>query len=129
MKRDEQRPRWWYEETKSACEDYTSAELVQRYDDMHQRFRDYEKNSAAIINLLKLDLNSTVIDMGAGTGAFAFHAAKHCRKVYAVDVSEVMLEYCWRKGEEAGLQNIVYCQGGLLTYEHEAEPADATVSI
>ncbi len=129
MKRDEQRPKWRYEETKSAGVDYTSAELVQRYDDMHQRFRDYEKNSEAIINLLKLDVNSTVIDMGAGTGAFALHAAKHCRKVYAVDVSEVMLEYCRRKGEDARLQNIVYCHGGLLTYEHEAEPADAMVSI
>jgi hypothetical protein len=53
MKRDEQRPRWGYEETKSATVDYTSAELVQRYDDMHQRFRDYEKNSEGIINLLK----------------------------------------------------------------------------
>lgn len=113
MKRDEQRPKWWYEETKSAGVDYTSAELVQRYDDMHQRFRDYEKNSEAIINLLKLDVNSTVIDMGAGTGAFALHAAKHCRKVYAVDVSEDMLEYCRTKGEEAGLRNIVYCHGGL----------------
>ena len=129
MKREEQRPKWWHDETKSAGVDYTSAELVQRYDDMHQRFRDYEKNSESIINWLKLDVNSTVIDMGAGTGAFALHAAKHCRKVYAVDVSEVMLEYCRRKGEEVGLQNIVYCHGGLLTYEHEAEPADAMVSI
>ncbi len=109
--------------------DYSSVDRVQRYDDMHQRFRDYEKDSDAIIKLLELNSNSTVIDMGAGTGAFALHAAKHCRKVYAVDVSLAMLERCWEKGEEMGLSNVLYCHGGFLTYNHEAEPADAMVSI
>lgn len=67
--------------------------------------------------------------MGAGTGAFALHTAKHCRKVYVVDVSPAMLERCLKKGEEIGLSNVLYCHGGFLTYEHEAEPADAMVSI
>jgi len=79
--------------------------------------------------LLKLNANSTVIDMGAGTGAFALHAAKHCQKVYAVDVSSAMLERCQEKGEEMGLSNVLCCHGGFLTYEHEAMPADAIVSI
>ena len=78
-------PRWAYDEMKQTGVDYASVEQVQRYDDMHQRFRDYEKDSDTIIKLLELDSNSTVIDRGAGTGAFALHAAKHCRKVYAVD--------------------------------------------
>jgi len=122
-------PEWTYDEMKQTGVDYSSVEQVQQYDDMHQRFRDYEKNSDAIIKLLGLDSNSTVIDMGAGTGAFALHAAKHCRKVYAVDVSSAMLERCRKKGEEMGLSNVLYCHGGFLTYEHEAEPADAMVSI
>ena len=67
--------------------------------------------------------------MGAGTGAFALHAAKHCRKVYAVDVSSAMLERCQRKCEEMGISNVLYCNNGFLTYNHEAEPADAVVSI
>ena len=78
-------PEWTYSEMKQTGVDCASVEQVQRYDDMHQRFRDYEKDSDAIIKLLELYSNSTVIDMGAGTGAFALHAAKHCRKVYAVD--------------------------------------------
>jgi len=109
--------------------DYSSVEQVQRYDDLHQRFRDYEKDSDAIIKLLEPDSRSTVIDMGAGTGAFTLHAAKHCRKVYAVDVSSAMLERCQRKCEEMGLSNVLYCNNGFLTYNHEAEPADAMVSI
>ena len=121
--------KWTYDEMKQTGVDYSSVEQVQHYDDMHQRFRDYEKDSDAIIKLLELDSNSTVIDMGAGTGAFALHAAKHCRKVYAVDVSSAMLEHCRKKGEGMGLSNVLYCHGGFLTYEHEAEPADAMVSI
>ena len=122
-------PRWTYDEMKQTGVDYSSVEQVQRYDEMHQRFRDYEKDSDTIVKLLELDSKSTVIDMGAGTGAFALHAAKHCRKVYAVDVSLAMLERCWEKGEEMGLSNVSYCNGGFLTYNHEAEPADAMVSI
>ena len=121
--------KWTYDEMKQTGVDYSSVEQVQHYDDMHQRFRDYEKDSDAIIKLLELDSNSTVIDMGAGTGAFALHAAKHCRKVYAVDVSSAMLERCRKKGEEMGLSNVLYCHGGFLTYDHAAEPADAMVSI
>ncbi len=40
MKRDEKRPKWWYEETDPAGVDYSSAELVQRYDDRHQKLRE-----------------------------------------------------------------------------------------
>ncbi|RCV65015.1 hypothetical protein C5S53_06000 [Methanophagales archaeon] len=36
MKREEQRPKWRHDETKSVGVDYTRAELVQRYDDMPQ---------------------------------------------------------------------------------------------
>jgi ubiquinone/menaquinone biosynthesis C-methylase UbiE len=122
-------PKWAYDEMKQTGVDYSSVEQVQRYDDVHQRFRDYEKDSDAIIKLLELGSKSTVIDMGAGTGAFALHAAKHCQKIYAVDVSLAMLERCQKKGEEIGLSNVLYCHGGFLTSNHEAEPADAMVSI
>ena len=55
MKKDKQRPTWWYDEMDPAGVDYSSVELVQRYDDMHQKLRDYEKNSEIIINRLGLD--------------------------------------------------------------------------
>ena len=122
-------PEWTYDEMKQIGVDYSSIEQVQHYDDMHQKFRDYEKNSDAIIKLLELDSNSTVIDIGAGTGAFTLYAAKHCRKIYAVDVSLAMLNRCRKKCEEIGLSNVSYCHGGFLTYNHEAEQADAMVSI
>jgi putative AdoMet-dependent methyltransferase len=68
------RPNWLYDEIKHAGVDYSDPAQVQVYDSRHQKFRDYQKNTEAI------------------------------------------------------LENIVFCHGGFLTYEHRAEPADAMVS-
>ena len=40
-----------------------------------------------------------------------------------------MLEYCRQQAEKEGVTNIVFCHGGLLTYEHPAEAADAAVCV
>jgi ubiquinone/menaquinone biosynthesis C-methylase UbiE len=122
-------PKWFYDEMKHAGVDYADPAQVQMYDARHQKFRDYQKASAAIINQLGLSAEHTVIDMGAGTGAFALHAAPRCKQVYAVDVSPAMLDCARQKAEQAGLKNIAFCHGGFLTYEHRAEPADAMVSV
>ncbi len=122
-------PKWQYDEKKYSGVDYSSIDEVAAYDSMHKKFRDYSKSSEEIIRRLSLDSNSTVIDLGSGTGAFALHAAKKCRTVYAVDISAAMLEYCRQQAEREGLTNIVFCQGGLLTYKHAAELADAAVCV
>ena len=122
-------PTWHYDETQHAGVDYSSVEEARRYDEMHQRFRDYAKSAAAIVERLGIGADDTVIDMGAGTGAFAIHVAKGGGKVYAVDVSEAMLTVCREKAEAQGLSNIEFCVGGFLTYGHAAEPCDAMVSV
>lgn len=108
---------------------FTDIEEVAAYDTMHRKFRDYAKSSEEIIGRLGIGLESIVIDMGSGTGAFTLHASRRCRTVYAVDISAPMLEYCRQKAERQGLSNIVFCQGGLLTYEHAGELADAIVCV
>ncbi len=120
---------WTYDESIPAGVDYRDMAEARRYDERHQRFRNYEKAAEMIVNRLGLGPESTVIDMGAGTGAFAIHAANYCQRVYAVDVSEAMLAVCRAKLAEAGLTNVVCRVGGFLTYEHEAELVDAMVSI
>jgi putative AdoMet-dependent methyltransferase len=121
--------RWFYDEMRHSGVDYNDLAQVQAYDEKHQKFRDYEKASQAIVDRLGLGPGDTVIDMGAGTGAFALCAARTCKTVYAVDVSPTMVDYARQKAEQAGLKNIVFCHGGFLTYEHAAEPADALVSV
>jgi ubiquinone/menaquinone biosynthesis C-methylase UbiE len=109
--------------------DYLRRDEVAAYDRMHKKFRDYEKSAEEIIRRLSLNADSTVIDLGSGTGAFALHAARKCRTVYAVDISDAMLDYCRQQATKEGLTNIVLCHAGLLTYEHPAEPADAAVCV
>src|SRR3954471_1397103 len=46
----------------------------------------------ALLRQHGLGAEATLVDVGAGTGAFALAAAPHCRRVVAVDVSAAMLE-------------------------------------
>jgi ubiquinone/menaquinone biosynthesis C-methylase UbiE len=109
--------------------DYSRKDAAAAYDRMHKKFRNYAKSADEIIRRLALGSNSTVIDLGAGTGAFALHASKKCRTVYAVDISAAMLACCRQQAAKEGLSNIVFCRGGLLSYKHRAEPADAAVCV
>ena len=61
---------------------------------------------------------STVVDLGAGTGAFAEAIAPHVGRVVAVDVSGPMVATMQARGVEA-------VQAGFLTYRHEGDPPDA----
>jgi putative AdoMet-dependent methyltransferase len=123
------RPGWSFDENASAGVDYAGQEQAAAYDAMHQRFRRYAEQAAAIVGRLGLGPESTVIDMGAGTGAFAVHAARHVKRVYAVDVSRAMLGRCREKAKAAGLTNVICRVGGFLTYRHEESPVDAMVSV
>jgi putative AdoMet-dependent methyltransferase len=122
-------PKWQYNEMKFSGVDFSNPEQVAVYDSMHRKFRDYAKGTEEIIRRLGIGPESVVIDLGSGTGAFTLHAAKKCRKIYAVDISKAMLDYCRQKAEKEGLSNIVFNHGGLLTYEHSGEPADAVVCV
>jgi putative AdoMet-dependent methyltransferase len=122
-------PRWQYDERKPCGVNYNNTWHARSYDRCHRKFRDYEAEGEDIIAALGLTRNHVVIDMGCGTGAFVIHAAKHFKKVFAVDISKAMLKRARRKARKAELDNIEFCDGGFLTYEHTAEPVDAVVSV
>jgi putative AdoMet-dependent methyltransferase len=69
-----------------------------------------------------------VIEFGPGTGAFTLAAAQQCQHVYAVDISQAMLDYARRQADAAGLTNITYTQAGFLTYTHTDAPVDFVVT-
>lgn len=124
-----ERPRWQYDEMKHCGVDYSDPGQVEVYDARHQRFRDHEEEARAILDALDIGPDDTIIDLGCGSGAFALPAARFCKKVYAVDVSEAMLEYCRQKAREGVLSNIEFRQGGFLTYEHDGEATNVIVSV
>ncbi len=122
-------PKWQFDELNFSGVDFCRPEEVLAYDSMHKKFRDYAQASEGIMRRLSLDSTSAVIDLGAGSGAFALYAAWKCRVIYAVDISAAMLDYTRKQAEKEGIANIVFCHGGLLTYEHGAELADAAVCV
>lgn len=97
---------------------------VSRYDEKE------DADAAAEVRLLQaagVGPESTVVDIGAGTGQFALAAAGVWSSVVAVDPSPVMLELL-RRTAEAQSSPLKMVQGGFLTYEHGGEPADLVYS-
>lgn len=72
-----------------------------------------------------LGTESTVVDLGAGTGQFALPAARHFKRVIAVDVSLAMLAALRSKADaiSAPLPPLEYVQGGFLGFS-PAQPVD-----
>jgi len=119
---------WQYDEFKQVGKDYSLPSEVELYDSSHSDFRDIEKEANAVLDTLGVGAESAVIDFGAGTGTFVIQAAQRCAKVYAVDISEAMINYAKAKADKAGVSNIVFCHGGFLTYEHGDQAVDAIVT-
>jgi SAM-dependent methyltransferase len=66
--------------------------------------------------------DSTLVDLGAGTGTFAVAAAGRFRRVVAVDVSPAMVGAIRRRS--ARLENLEVVEAGFLSYEHAGPPPD-----
>jgi SAM-dependent methyltransferase len=75
-----------------------------------------------------LDAGSTLVDLGAGTGAFALAAAAEAGRVVAVDPSPAMVAAAQANAAERRVTNVECVQAGFLTYEHTGEPADFVYS-
>ncbi|UVI30462.1 class I SAM-dependent methyltransferase [Paenibacillus spongiae] len=117
---------WTYDEFKHCGVDYADPEQAEIYDSRHQKFRNDEQEFAGFLSRMPFEHHQelTLLDMGCGTGAAAIHASKHFRMIYAVDVSEAMLQQARRKAEREQRSNIEFIHSGFLSYEHRAEPVD-----
>lgn len=124
----QQTPSWQYNEFKIVGRDYGSQSEVDIYDASHADFRDINAESDRVLDILEIKETDTLIDFGSGTGIFAIQAARRCRRVCAVDVSQAMIDLASSKAAQANLSNIEFHHAGFLTYEHQAEAADAIVS-
>lgn len=121
--------RWLYDEFKHCGVDYSDARQAEIYDEQHRKFRDYEKEFMGMMAFLGLEHaeNMTAIDLGCGTGATAIFAAELFKSVYAVDVSNVMIEQAQRKVDR-NVRNLTFVTAGFLSYEHAGEPADVVIT-
>jgi ubiquinone/menaquinone biosynthesis C-methylase UbiE len=78
----------------------------------------------ALLRERGLGPESTLVDLGSGTGTFALAAAPQCGRVLAVDVSQAMVDATRRKAAELGIENVECVRAGFLSYEHTGAPAD-----
>lgn len=121
-------PSWRYNEFRQVGRDYGDRRQVESYDSRHSLFRDIDGECRAILDSLDLPGQAILIELGTGTGTFALYASHLCARVYAVDVSQSMLDFAAQKAVKAGAANITFCHAGFLTYEHQGEAADAIVT-
>jgi putative AdoMet-dependent methyltransferase len=120
---------WLYDEMKQVGVDYTNVKEIEVYDKQMAKLRDIKQETASIIKLLGIKPEHVLIEFGTGTGEFALQAARHCRRVIALDVSVKMLEYAEKKKKDRGnIGNVDFYQGGFLTYQHTGAPVDFVVS-
>ena len=118
-------PAWLLDELASAGRENLDETHVSQYDTKEDADAVTE---VALCERLGLAEDSTVVELGAGTGQFTLAVAPVCRRVVAVDVSPVMLRLLEQKVGAAGFGNVEIVQAGFLTYEHRGEPADFVYS-
>ncbi len=107
--------KWWLDELRHVGAEHLDAGYVAAYEAKSPT--DWGEDIAAL-QAFGVDATSTVVDLGAGTGAFARALAPHVARVVAVDVSEPMVAAIRAHGIEA-------VHAGFLSYEHDGPPPDA----
>jgi SAM-dependent methyltransferase len=110
---------WYLDELAHAGQEHLDPQYVAGY----ERKAGYDP--AGDIDILRrhgLTTDSTVIDLGAGTGRFSVEVAAHCRQVIAVDVSTPMVAQLRRRVAELGIDNVTVVQSGIIGYRHEGDP-------
>jgi SAM-dependent methyltransferase len=111
---------WWLDERAHAGAEHLDPAYVAGY----ERKAGYDP--AADVQVLLdagLDARSTVVDLGAGTGAFAAAAAARFVTVIAVDVSPAMVAVL--RERTAGTANVAVVAAGFVSYAHDGPPVDA----
>jgi ubiquinone/menaquinone biosynthesis C-methylase UbiE len=117
---------WLFDELAHAGAEHLDRSFVERYD-RKQGFPDPADDIEAFV-AQGLTEQSTLIDLGAGTGQFALAAARRFGHITAVDVSPTMVEVLGEKATTAGLANIEIVHAGFLGYEHPGPKADGVYS-
>ncbi|MEA4862604.1 Ubiquinone/menaquinone biosynthesis C-methyltransferase UbiE [bioreactor metagenome] len=119
---------WHWNEFQQLGTDYADIGEVAKYDARMRELRDVDAENRAICDMIALGPESTILEIGTGTGAFARYAAPCCRSVTALDVSSTMIEYARSKAAAESIANIEFRCGSFLTFAVAPASLDAVVS-
>jgi len=121
-------PSWQWNEMEQVGVDLADPDKADAYRTSAHKLG-FARRFPGIMEALRLSPDAALIDMGCGPGAFALYAAQRCGRVFAADVSSAMLDLARTDAAAAGVTNVEFHHAGLLTYEHQSEPADAAVCV
>jgi ubiquinone/menaquinone biosynthesis C-methylase UbiE len=98
-----------------------SAEVVARsagFQDLRER----------ILDAAEIKQGDEVLDLGSGTGLLTFPSAETASRVWAVDISQGMLDYLAAKARSAGLDNIELVVASVVSIPLVDETIDVAIS-
>lgn len=107
-------PDWYPDERAHAGSEHLDPDYVGAYDAKAALDLD------AALELLRrhgLGPDTTLVDLGCGTGLVTAATARACRRVVGVDPSPAMLEVA-----RGGSDKVEWVEAGFLSYEHAGEP-------
>lgn len=87
----------------------------------------YQRKLSETQSLLRPDMR--ILEFGCGTGTTAIHHAPHVRQIYAIDISERMLDIARHKAQEAVVDNITFAHGTLPDPAVGSESFDAVLGL
>lgn len=119
-----------FDEKKPVGGTFLDLERAKKWDDRSTKLEsNHLEKVKDITSKLMLTPESIVADLGCGTGFFTIELARYCKKVFAIDISPIMLELLNEKILINGISNIVFNNKGILEYlsEHENNDLDALI--
>ncbi|MGA7227854.1 MAG: methyltransferase domain-containing protein [Acidimicrobiia bacterium] len=119
------RQSWWLDEAAYAGAEHLDAGYIADYGAKarYDPAEDLER-----LRAFGLGAESTVVDIGAGTGVFALAMAAEAGRVIAVDISPAMCRLMRERATESDASNVTVFEAGFLTYAGEPDSADFVFS-
>ena len=87
----------------------------------------YERKLVETQQLLSPEMN--VVEFGCGTGTTAICHAPFVNHIYAIDISENMIQIGRAKASEAGVANITFTRGSLLEFTAPESSIDVVLGL
>jgi len=116
---------YWLDELQHAGPEHLDPDYVSGYD---TKAGVDPAEDLSILLRFGMTAESTVVDIGAGTGTFVFAVAPLVSRVIAIDVSPAMNNHLRSEVAARELTNVEVVDGGFLSYEHTGAPADVVYS-
>lgn len=105
---------WYPDEAEHAGPEHLDPHYVAGYDAKTRLDLD---GALELLRRNGLGSDTTLVDLGCGTGLLAIAAAAEARRVVGVDPSPAMLEVARRRSDA-----VEWVRAGFLTYEHVGDP-------